>query len=207
MVRDEEFLKHAWLLTYTGKLYWPTDPKPEDVCLEDVAHALSQICRFSGMTRVPYSVAEHSVHVSHMVPKELAMEALLHDASEAYCNDMIRPLKREMADYKRLEKLNEIAVRTAFYLPHDEHPLVKEADTRILKSEYRWLFPPVPDGVRGWFDEVEEDCNVEIFCWDAKKAEYEFLKRHKELMSCTLWPGGTMRLDRRKWPVDHWLGI
>ena len=182
MVRDEDMLAHGWLLTHSGGQWWPTDPRPEDCRLEDVAHALAHLCRYVGHVRRFYSVAEHSVHVSYMVPKELALEALLHDAAEAYIADIPRPLKRALPDYQRIERLNDLAVRTAFGLPHEEHPVVKEADTRILKTEALCLCTDLPEGIR-WFDGIEEDTTVQIFCWDVATAEREFLKRYYEIQS------------------------
>lgn len=70
--------------TFSGALYWPMDPRPEDVNILDIAHSLSMQCRYTGHVSKFYSVAEHSVHVSNIVPKELAMCGLLHDATEAY---------------------------------------------------------------------------------------------------------------------------
>lgn len=62
-----------WIQTFTGRRFWPLDPRPEDVCIEDIAHALSLKCRFGGHCTRFYSVAEHSVHVSNYVPAEFAL--------------------------------------------------------------------------------------------------------------------------------------
>jgi hypothetical protein len=63
-----------WIQTFTGRQYWPLDPREGDVYIEDIAHALSLQCRFTGHCRSFYSVAEHCVRVSHVVPSEDAFD-------------------------------------------------------------------------------------------------------------------------------------
>lgn len=87
--------KGQWLQTYTGRQFWPYDPRPEDFDIEDIAHALANTCRFNGHTNEFYSVAQHSVHVSKLCSVNFALEGLMHDAVEAYIGDMIRPLKHD----------------------------------------------------------------------------------------------------------------
>lgn len=82
-----------YLETYTGKYFNYQDPSPESVCLQDIAHALSNICRFNGHSKRFYSVAEHSVLVSYHVPLHCAAEGLLHDAAEAYYGDVVAQFK------------------------------------------------------------------------------------------------------------------
>src|SRR5258708_302056 len=82
-----------WMQTYTGRAYWPADPRAEDVCIEDIAHALSLLCRYTGHCKRFYSVAEHSILISQVVPPEYAFFGLMHDAQEAYINDLARPIK------------------------------------------------------------------------------------------------------------------
>jgi hypothetical protein len=94
-----------WIQTYSGRQFWPLDPRVEDVHLEDIAHALSNVCRYTGHVREFYSVAEHSVHVSWSCEPEDALWGLLHDASEAYLADMARPVKQNMPVYVAAERL------------------------------------------------------------------------------------------------------
>lgn len=58
-----------FICTYTGRKFYPLDPRPEDVCIEDIAHALALVNRFGGHTRVPYSVAQHSVLCCQNAPE------------------------------------------------------------------------------------------------------------------------------------------
>src|SRR5207248_1661023 len=110
-------------------------PRAEDICIEDIAHGLAMTCRYGGQCLRFYSVSEHSVLVSRLVAPEFAREALLHDASEAYIGDMIRPLKYqpEMAEFLRAESAIEHCVADRFGLRTDAvaRAAVKEFDDRI----------------------------------------------------------------------------
>jgi hypothetical protein len=94
--------KGDWIQTFTGKQFWPLDPRPDEVYIEDIAHALGNICRFNGHCLRFYSVAEHCFHVSHKVVPGLALMGLLHDAAEAYVCDVVRPVKPYLKEYKKI---------------------------------------------------------------------------------------------------------
>lgn len=96
-------MSQAWIQTYSGVKFPLFRFTPEHVRISDIAHALSMQCRYNGHIKRFYSVAEHCWLLSHMVPLQYALTALLHDAPEAYIGDMVSPLKREMYDFVRLD--------------------------------------------------------------------------------------------------------
>lgn len=170
-----------WLMTYTGRIYWPFSPNAHDVRIEDIAHGLSNLCRYGGQCRLFYSVAEHSVLMSYMVPQAQALEALLHDGSEAYCGDVILPIKRSLEEYTEMERLNMQAVRKAFALDPEEHPNVSRADRQIVSTEYETLFGPIPEYLDHAFPYVK-DPFVKLELWCPTIAEHKFLQRYHELV-------------------------
>src|SRR5687767_13374438 len=95
--------KGDWICTYQGIQFWPLDPKPEDVSIIDIAHALSNVCRFGGHSRWFYSVSQHSYYVSLYTRPENALYALLHDAPESYIGDCVRPLKPYLTNFQSIE--------------------------------------------------------------------------------------------------------
>lgn len=140
-------MKKAFILTSAGAEFKPMDPKAEDVYIQDIAHALSNQCRFGGHTSSFYSVAQHSVLVMEIVDKldgTLGQQfaALMHDAAEAYLVDLPTPIKKQMAGYAvaEIRVLAAISSRLGFRLEHD--PLVKKADLIALATEARDLMPP-----------------------------------------------------------------
>lgn len=142
-----------YIQTLSGKHINYTDIQHDDIVIEDIATALSHICRFAGHLPEFYSVAQHSVLVSQLVPAEFALEALLHDAAEAYCQDIPAPLKRLLPDYQRIEAYVDGVIRAKFGLPAHQHPTVKYADLVMLATERRDLdiddgtVWPVLDGI------------------------------------------------------------
>jgi uncharacterized protein len=141
------------ILTASGRYVDPLDLRPEDVCIEDIAHALSNQCRFTGHTRVFYSVAEHSVRVARAVldtghPWQSVAWALLHDAPEAYLVDLPRPLKHDDeigAPFRRAEARAMATIAETFGLPGEEPAAVKHYDLTLLATERRDLMPPGGD--------------------------------------------------------------
>jgi hypothetical protein len=165
--------------TFSGLRFWPFDPNPEKILVEDIAHALAHQCRFGGHASKFYSVAEHSVHVSQLCRPEHALWGLLHDASEAYLVDLPRPLKLlpEFAAYREAERRLQRAVAVRFGLPPDQPASVTEADDTMLWIEAHSLLGSMPVEVirdtRPPFEITDPLLPVE--------AERLFLRRFKEL--------------------------
>ena len=153
-----------WIQTRNGAQFNFLNPAAGDIAIEDIAWALSQICRFVGHTRTHYSVAEHSVRVARICPPEYRMHGLLHDASEAFTGDLASPLKRmsELAGFRAVEYRAEEAVAKRFGLQSvTSPPAVKFADLTLLATEARDLlrprhadfvlpFDPLPGRIRPW---------------------------------------------------------
>lgn len=126
-----------WINTFTGRKFYPLDPRVEDIHIEDIAHALSLQCRFTGHVQYFYSVAQHSVHVAEHVSAKDRLWALLHDAPEAYLIDLARPVKHApaLAGYRRAEVALMKAICRRFGLSPKMPAPVKEADNRMLITE------------------------------------------------------------------------
>lgn len=169
----------SWMQTFTGRQFFPLSPRPDEVDPVDIAHALSMICRYGGHTTRFYSVAEHCVLMSYAVPAEDALAALLHDATEAYVGDMVRPLKHHMPAYRDIEDGVMFAIAVRFGLPHGAMPAaVKEADNRILLDERAALLTVPP---ADWQQEDLEPLGVEVSGWGPAYAEYQYAERLAEL--------------------------
>ncbi len=169
--------QNAWIETYTGIKFFPMQPRAEDICIEDIAHALSLKCRFTGHCREFYSVAQHCVLLSRLVinPEEerradleqadeirgMRLAALMHDATEAYLPDVARPIKPHLKNFKAIEMILEGVIAQRFGLTFPHPRAVMKGDFRLLLSEARDLMPgrgagwgsgvePYPDKITGW---------------------------------------------------------
>ncbi|EDU0435162.1 HD family hydrolase [Salmonella enterica] len=129
----------SFIQTLSGKQFDYLSATIDDIDIEDIAVALSNICRFSGHLPEFYSVAQHSVLCSQLVSPEFAFEALMHDAAEAYCQDIPAPLKALLPDYREIEKRTDQLIRFKFGLPLEEASVVKYADLTMLATERRDL--------------------------------------------------------------------
>ena len=135
----------ASFTTFTGIEFFPFAPRLDHVHLLDIAHALARQCRYGGhVSTEHYSVAEHSVLVSSVVPPADALWGLLHDGDEAYLPDLPTPIKRAFPAYKTAgDRLRAVVLRR-FGLPLEEPASVREADQRIRVTEQRALFKNRP---------------------------------------------------------------
>lgn len=137
----------SWILTHTGKRFDLLAPRAELISTIDIAHALAQVCRFNGHTRHHYSVAQHSLLVASIVPADLQLTALLHDATEAYVGDLVRPLKALLPDYSEIEHGIWLAICDRFNLDPALPTSIHQADMIALATERRDL---MPDHLEAW---------------------------------------------------------
>lgn len=188
---DYDAARHAdrrgdWIPMASGKRYWPLDPRPGDVSIVDVAKGLAGVKRFNGRTRFPYSVAQHSVMVSDLLPGPLKLLGLLHDAAEAYLGDVVTPVKDLIRPlFDPLEAATMAAVHARYGLAelaadHAAAAEVKRADLLALATEARDVTllglatlarslpcAPLPEPI--------------LYGWCEGEAESRFLARFEEL--------------------------
>lgn len=167
-----------WMQTWLGHRFYPMAPSQSTIDHADIAHALSQLCRFAGHIDRFYSVAEHCVLMSQAVPPEHALAALLHDATEAYVVDVPRPLKRYLPDYQAIEQQTWYAIAYRFGLDFELPAEVKDADNRILRNERAALF----SRAEAWpaIDDLEP-LPVQVIGLAPLDAELAYLRRLAEV--------------------------
>jgi len=182
-----------YMHTSVGQKYWPMDPRPDEVNIMTIAHHLANRCRWNGATRHPtdpnrifYSVAEHSVYCSYIGPEDEALERLLHDASEAYNGDLIRPLKYSKLfaqPFKQVEEWNEKAIAEAFDLKYPFPPSVKIADEAVTAAEAQQIIEKDPDDEweSGMLHDESFVAPIRIEMWSPIEARQRFLERFEEL--------------------------
>lgn len=127
----------TWITTHSGRQVELCDPQPDQICIEDIAHALSLLCRFTGHVSTFYSVPQHSVLVSRACPPHLRLQGLLHDAQECYVGDWSTPLKASLsecalADFRRMETRLIAAIGEALGVDLHHDPTVKHFDRALL---------------------------------------------------------------------------
>lgn len=126
-----------WFTTATGKKLYLFEPAPDQIDILDIAHALSHICRWGGHALEFFSVADHCLRVSQLVPLDDALAGLLHDGTEAYLGDVITPLKRALKDYALLERAWWECIADRFQISREIPDSVKKADRFMLEYERR----------------------------------------------------------------------
>ena len=167
----------CWIETYTGKFVNPLKLKPEDIEIQDIAHALSLMCRFNGHCSKFYSVAEHSIRVSGILKgTDNQLTGLLHDATEAYMADIARPVKWALPQIREVEGIIAIAINTKFNLKGDWR-LVKHADNVMLATEARDL---MRTNGKEWYL-PNEPLEYKIEPMESWNAESNFMRIYKLL--------------------------
>lgn len=138
-----------FITTYTGKKFHFLNPAEEEVCIQDIAHSLSLKCRFGGHCKEFYSVGEHSIRVAEILPDQLQLAGLLHDATEAYWPDVPRPIKEQFHLIEFENTLFDLLERKYGIRITKE---IKEADNIIGLTEARDLMTDTD----GWKDYPEK---------------------------------------------------
>ena len=163
-----------WMNTYSGKAFHFLNPQPDEIDIVDIAHHLSLLCRYTGAVKKFYSVAEHCVRVAQELPPALRLAGLLHDAAEAYINDISSPVK---ASHKLEETEARITavINQKYELANPFPEEVKKMDKVMMATEVRDLMPsgckwqelPVPliRVIIPWTSDLAEWRFKEIFKW------------------------------------------
>jgi hypothetical protein len=173
-----------WIQTVSGRKFPLLEIDPEAINIEDIAHALSMLCRFNAQCLKFYSVAEHSVHVSYEIAPHLALLGLMHDAAEAYLGDVPSPLKGQLRDFKIIEQQLILAIgeRFGFAVPgdgEDDTRELKRADLQLLIDEKAVIMAPEPEQWPPNAPPVKNPSRVQ--CWSPETAKAEFTARFEEL--------------------------
>lgn len=170
-------MRGPFVQAHSGRAFYPSDPRPEDIGIEDIAHSLSLQCRFGGHSTVSYSVADHCIRVSDNVPASDALWGLLHDASEAYLVDVPRPVKALLVGYREIEERVMAAVCVKFGLPIKRPESVHLADEILLATEARDLMKPS----RVAWPPMPRPLDERITPRSAEQARVAFLNRFERL--------------------------
>ena len=165
-----------YITTFTGKHFYPMSPDPMAICIEDIAHALSLICRGNGHVHKFWSVAEHCICCAKEaeargLSARVILACLLHDASECYMSDVPTPFKNELPEYQDQEEHLLGIIYEKFLgsdLTEEEQKELKKIDHAMLWYDLEHLLGEIQYGeipelhidldytVRP-FEEVEEE--------------------------------------------------
>jgi len=167
----------SWIQTYTGRRLDLFDPLLEEISIVDIGYALSNLCRYTGHTTKFYSVAQHSVLVSEYVDPKDQRWGLLHDASEAYLNDIASPLKRLLPKYQDIERRLMWEITRKFGLPSKMPESVYRADQAVGAAE---AFQLIVGSKDGW-GLKEKPLDITIRPISPRAAHNLFMYRFREL--------------------------
>lgn len=173
------------IITYSGKVIDPFNIKSDDICIEDIAHGLSLLCRYSGQCNKFYSVAEHCIIMATYpgFRKYHPLALLLHDAVEAYIGDIIRPIKQKLPVYKQFENNFMFAVAYKFSLMPSVFATVKESDNIMLATEAFWMMPDKIFIVKKKYGISKSmvDISIPFYYFNPPEAEEQFLNVFRKL--------------------------
>ena len=169
---------------------WYLSHTDNKISIEQVAHSISSIPRFHGhckwLNGHTYTLAEHSVKVSYLVP---TLTALMHDAHESIINDLSKPVKTFVGKpYEDLEAATEKQFAQLFNLDYPMPPEIKEADIlMVLIESFDLLESKGSDWF--WFEQQRIDAlklyvsrpELRAECWSPTRAYEIFMKRYEQL--------------------------
>ncbi|MEE8608964.1 MAG: hypothetical protein V3S55_15275 [Nitrospiraceae bacterium] len=182
-------VEDGWIEVFPGDVFHFGHPMPGEIKVESIAHALARLCRYNGHTTRHYSVAEHACHVSDWVRVQPgstirdAYTALHHDDAEYIIGDLPKPIKVTMPNFMALERILDMAISLDLGTTYPFPPIIKEADSRILKDERHAVMVP---SEHDWGVDVLEKLGVKFwstmgrFPW---YVERQYLKRHHRLLA------------------------
>lgn len=184
--------QNNYIETFTGRKFYPLNPRPQDVCIEDIAHALSLLCRYNGHCLIFYSVAQHSLNCARLASTpRMGLLCLLHDAAEAYLSDVSRPIKPHLGGYREIEEKVQASIWAGLGIAPptaaerdqmravDKAMLVAEAFSVMHSQGKAW---PDLDGVNPAL--LAEAEKVPVYATDMFAVERRFLKEYKGLLGC-----------------------
>lgn len=179
----KEGTKDTWSQTYSGRRMSILNPQPEDIYIEDIAAAISKQCRFNGHCKSFYSVGQHCIYGSELAFKyydrEVAKEFLLHDATEAFVGDLVRPVKVHLPEFETIEQRFWKAIATRFNLPLLMSEECKYIDDVMVTWEKRDLLPNSEDWPK--LPDISHLNLPTLNCLSWEHVEWAYLKRYKEL--------------------------
>jgi hypothetical protein len=174
-----------YIQTYSGIMIDPFNPDPKLILLPDIAHALSNQCRFGGHVREFHSVAQHCVEAANLLRMEgpyIQLAGLLHDATEAYLVDVPKPIKYRLPEYIKAEERLMEAIAKKFGVPLNYFDMVHDSDGEALAIEALTLMSPLHPRFPLSKSEIENVSGLSMGeCWAPKEAEQKYLDKFSEL--------------------------
>lgn len=189
-----------WIRTVTGRKINPLDVRIVDLDIEEMAHGLANVNRFTGNTREPLNVAQHSVYVSRLAEvfyaqtsvafsraaqREVALQGLVHDGSDYILNDISKWLKHSevCAAFREAEDAAQTVVYRWAGVPSTMHPCVKRADDFMVRVEAEFAWGPFWSDVPGYGPLTDEERAParDWHPWSWQKSKHAFLDRFNEL--------------------------
>lgn len=198
----EKYKNASWMETYTGRKFWPANPRAQDITIFDIAHALSLKCRYNGHSKSFYSVAEHSVILAMYarirgLPVATQLELLMHDGAEAYLPDVPRPIKHFFPDLIQMEHRLDDMIREFSGLTGMVPLEVKDFDSRIIRDEWPQVMSKTAND---WMTDTLDPLGVVVNGFLPVEAEMRFLQAWQTLMyehtgkhALLTWPAGGFR--------------